>query len=341
MNILFTSVGRRSYLIKYFKEALGSEGEIHAANNTALTPAFECADKTVVTPMIYDKTYIRFLREYCVENRIDAIISLFDIDLPVLAAHRETFEGIGVKLIVSDEDVVSMCNDKWAAYEFYKENGINTPRTFLSKGSALEAWEKGEIKFPLYVKPRWGMGSIGLFEADNLTELEVMYEKTERAINESYLKYESLKDIDNSIIIQEKLNGQEYGLDVINDLNCGYRTTIVKKKYAMRSGETDCAVTVDLPVLKELGETLGRKLKHMGNLDADIFMVGDVPYILELNPRFGGGYPFSHIAGVNLPLAIIKWLKGEEADDSLLTERIGVLAHKDIEIVRLDKYTEQ
>ncbi|MHC1719530.1 MAG: ATP-grasp domain-containing protein [Clostridiaceae bacterium] len=340
MNILFTSVGRRSYLIKYFKEALGSEGEIHAANNTALTPAFEFADKTVVTPMIYDKVYIRFLKEYCVKNHIDAIISLFDVDLPVLAAHRDVFEGIGVKLIVSDVNVVSMCNDKWAAYVFYKQNGFNTPRTYLSREAAINAWEKGEIKFPLYVKPRWGMGSIGLFEADNLTELGVMYEKTEKAIDESYLKYESLQDMENSIIIQEKLTGQEYGLDVICDLNCEYKTTIVKKKYAMRSGETDCAVTVDLPVLKELGEALGRKLKHIGNLDADIFMVGDIPYILELNPRFGGGYPFSHIAGVNLPMAIIKWLRGEEADDSLLTARIGVLAHKDIEVVRLDKYKE-
>ena len=29
MNILLTSVGRRSYLVKYFKEAVGQNGEIH------------------------------------------------------------------------------------------------------------------------------------------------------------------------------------------------------------------------------------------------------------------------------------------------------------------------
>ena len=38
MNILFTSGGRRSYLIKYFKEALGNQGEIHVANSSRHRP---------------------------------------------------------------------------------------------------------------------------------------------------------------------------------------------------------------------------------------------------------------------------------------------------------------
>ena len=31
------------------------------------------------------------------------------------------------------------------------------------------------IEFPLILKPRWGMGSIGIYKADNLEELEVFY----------------------------------------------------------------------------------------------------------------------------------------------------------------------
>ena len=77
------------------------------------------------------------------------------------------------------------------------------------------------------------------------------------------------------------------------------------------------------------------KLRHIANLDVDVFMKEDIPYILEMNARFGGGYPFSHMAGINLPLAIVKWLNGEEVDKSLLVENVGVLAHKDIEIVKI------
>ena len=39
MNILLTSVGRRSYLVKYFKEAVGENGEVHVSNSNTITPA--------------------------------------------------------------------------------------------------------------------------------------------------------------------------------------------------------------------------------------------------------------------------------------------------------------
>ena len=133
------------------------------------------------------------------------------------------------------------------------------------------------------------------------------------------------------------ITGQEYGMDIINDLDGNYQNTIVKKKIAMRSGETDCAQTVDFPEVKLIGERLSKLLKHIANLDCDAFIDenGDV-YILEMNARFGGGYPFSHLAGVNLPKAIVKWLNKEEVSvDNLLTATSGVRGQKDIQIVRI------
>lgn len=65
LNILLTSSGRRSYLVNYFKEALNRQGLVHAANSTDISPAFHAADRTVVTPLIYDENYIPFLVSYC------------------------------------------------------------------------------------------------------------------------------------------------------------------------------------------------------------------------------------------------------------------------------------
>lgn len=335
MNILLTSVGRRSYLVKYFKEALGENGEVHVSNSTDITPAFIYADKSIVTPLICEKEYVSFLLDYCNQNKISAIISLFDVDLPILSANRKVFKDIGVWVIVSDKEVINICNDKWETYNFLTNNGFNTPRTYISLGSVLQAITAQEIQFPVIVKPRWGMGSIAVFEAENKYELEVLYNKVAFNIKSTYLKYESQQDFGKCVLIQEKIRGQEYGLDVVNNLRGEYQNTIVKKKYAMRSGETDCAETINSPVLKELGKNLSNKLNHVANLDVDVFLDGDIPYILEMNARFGGGYPFSHIAGINLPLAIVKWLRNEKVDGSLLTEQIGVLAHKNIEIVNI------
>jgi len=335
LNLLLTSVGRRSYLVKYFREALGSEGEVHAANSTGRTPAFAWADKSVVTPLIHDRDYIPFLLDYCGRHGIGAILSLFDIDLPVLAAHRKEFEDRGVRLLVSSAEVVAVCNDKWETRRFLEANGFPAPAAWLKKEDALRAVRDGLVSFPLIIKPRWGMGSIALYEADDERELDVLYEKAKRDILKTYLKYESRERIEEGVLIQEKLEGDEYGLDIINDLEGEYRNTVVKLKHAMRSGETDCAMTVESPLLQELGRKLAVRLRHIGNLDADVFVRGGTPYVLDLNARFGGGYPFSHAAGVNLPLAIVKWLKGEPVGPELLTARPGVTAHKDLEITLL------
>lgn len=335
MNILLTSVGRRSYLVDYFREALMGGGHIHVGNSTAISPAFSRADYSVVTPLIYDEAYIPFLKTYCLQHRIDVILPLFDVDLPILAKHKDEFETIGVRVVVSDENVIRICNDKWNTYCFLKENGFHMPQTFLTIASAIHAVEAGTLCYPLFVKPRFGMGSIGVLRADNAAELNVIYGKVWNAIRDSYLKYESEKDIEQAVLIQEALSGQEYGLDVINDLHGKYQNTIVKRKIAMRAGETDCAVTEKNAQMEAVGYALSEKLGHIANLDVDVFYNGKDAFVLELNARFGGGYPFSHLAGVNLPRAIIDWLEGRETDAGNLSYQVGVCGHKDISIRRI------
>lgn len=334
MNLLLTSVGRRSYLVNYFIEALAGDGRVYAANHI-VSAAFPAADETVLTPLIYDKTYIPFLLDYCNKNRIELLISLFDIDLPILAAHRAEFEKIGTTVVVSDPKVIEICNDKWKTYGFLLEQGLRAPGTYLTLESAKRALKEGAVCWPLMVKPRWGMGSLAIYEAEDEEELDVFFRKSHKKIGEGYLKYEAGQDMEHCVIIQEKLIGQEYGLDVINDLNGSYQTTVQKQKYAMRSGETDCAQTVSIEELEVLGQTVSERLRHRGNLDMDVFKTKSGFVVLEMNARFGGGYPFSHMAGVNLPEAVVRWKKGLPVEKELLTPEIGVRSQKDIRLTRI------
>lgn len=335
MNLLFTSAGRRSYLIEYFKEALGDRGVIHAANSSLYSTAMEFSDYAIQSPLIHEEAYIPFLKAYCIQHDITAIIPLFDVDLPILAKNQREFNDIGVTIIVSSEEVINRCNDKWKTYIFLKEKGFHTPLTYLSISDVQEAIRLEQLDFPLIVKPRWGMGSVSVYEVENMEELIVLYEKTKRTIHSTYLTFEAQQSIEQSIIIQEKLIGQEYGLDVINDLDGEYQAVIVKKKLSMRSGETDCAETVVNHELVKVGEQLSRSLGHVGNLDVDAFNVKGVPFILEMNARFGGGYPFSHMANANLPEAIIKWLAHEKVEKSLLEADIGIVSVKNLTIIKI------
>jgi len=336
MNILLTSVGRRSYMVHYFKEALEGNGIVHAANSVE-TYAMKIADKSVLTPLIYDNDYIEFLLEYCFKNNISVIIPLFDIDLLVLAKNKNKFVENNIIVIVSDIDFVKICNDKWLTYTFLTKNGFKAPLSFLSINEALQAIERRKINFPLITKPRWGMGSIGIFQADNKEELGILYNKTLKTINESYLKYESQQSPEESVIIQEKLVGVEYGIDIFNNLNGEILACVPKKKLEMRAGETFSAEIIEDKKLLKIGEKLSQLTKHIGNLDVDFVLMKNKFYILEMNCRFGGQYPFSHLAGVNFPKAIIKMLKGEKFDQTILHAKTGIIGIKDLVPVIFEK----
>ncbi len=335
MNILLTSVGRRSYLVEYFKECLKGDGKVYVTNSTDISPAFAVADGCAVSPLIYDEQYIPFLLDYCSKMNISAIVPLFDVDLLILARNKALFAEAGVTLIVSDEQVIDICNDKWKTYEFGKKNAIGVPATYLNLEDAIEALETEKISFPVIVKPRWGMGSLSIYQADDMDELALFYRKIRREIESSYLKYEAKMDSDHCVIIQQKAGGEEYGLDIICDIDGVYQTTIVKHKMGMRAGETDCAEVVDNKMLTDFGKKLAAAISHIGNLDVDVMVDGDNIFVLDMNARFGGGYPFSHTAGANLPKAIINWLEGKGTPKDAFAVKYGVIAQKNIQMVEL------
>lgn len=327
MNILFTCAGRRTYLLKYFKENLSEGDKIVATDMQLSAPALQAADIKVQVPAVYDPKYIEITLGICKQNGIDALISLNDLELPILADNKAKFEALGVKVIVSSPEVIDICFDKYKTAQWTESIGLNAPKTYVRLADAKKALAAGEIAFPLFMKPRWGSGSIGLETIGDMEELDIYYNILMKKIKKTILATASVGD--EYIMIQEKLTGNEFGLDVMNDLEGNNVGISVKQKLAMRAGETDKAVTVDLPEVREIGKKIGENLKHIGNLDVDIMQRANGDYcVLELNPRFGGGYPFSYEAGVNLPKAILQWLKGEEVDPNILQPKYGKMFSK-------------
>ena len=327
MNILFTCAVRRTYLLKYFKENLDEGDRIIATDMQLTAPALQVADVKKQVPSVYDSKYIDTTLDICKRYKINALISLNDLELPILSDNKHLFESIGVKTIVSSPEVIDICFDKYKTAQWVESLGLLAPKTYVRIHDVENALSKGEIAFPLFMKPRWGSGSIGLESIDDMEELEMYYRVLLKKIRKSILATASVGE--EYIMIQEKLTGEEYGLDVMNDLNGKNVGVSVKKKLAMRAGETDKAITVDIPEVREIGRIIGENLHHVGNLDMDIMQRANGDYcVLELNPRFGGGFPFSYEAGVNYPLAIIKWLRGETVDGKMLQPRYGAMFSK-------------
>lgn len=310
MNILFTCAGRRNYLINYFKEALKGEGQVFATDMQLSAPALLDANVAIQVPAIYSEEYIPSLKNIIKEHSIKAVISLNDLELPILSQAKQDIESLGAKVIVSDESAINIAFDKWETVKFLEQNGLKSPKTFIDFQEAKRAIESGELKFPLVVKPRWGSASIGIDFPEDMEELVLAYQLQTIRLNRTILAEASKEDIDHAILIQEKIPGSEYGMDVLNDFKGNYIGTYVRQKLQMRSGETDKAISVIDGRFEQIGSVIGENLKHIGNLDCDVFEHNGELYVLELNPRFGGGYPFSHEAGNNTAAIYIEWLKG-------------------------------
>ena len=289
---------------------LDNVNEVHTANNLIDSPAMLVADYNFHTGSIYSKNYVDSIISYCKKNNIKMVISLLDLELTILSKQKKYFEANNIFLAISDYDVCKICNDKLLTQKFLLENNFPTVNMYLNPNDAIKAVNKKESKFPFFIKPRWGMGSIALYQANNENELFVLYEKVKKDIQKSVLCEGSKTFKNKAVIIQERLKGEEYGIDVLNDFDGNYVKAFVKKKIAMRSGETDSAITILNKYLENIGKQVSEKLGHFGNLDMDVFFDGKNAYVLELNPRFGGGYPFTHLAGGNIVKAYIDLFNG-------------------------------
>ena len=161
MIILFCSAGRRGELLKDFRKTMGDEGTIVATDNSNIAPALYFADKRYLAPKIDDPRYVDFLLEICVKESIDAITTLIDPEIEILANNREKFEARGVLVLAPYPETAQLCFDKYEMYKHLVANGVPTVKTYGDLDSFNEAQESGEIIFPVFVKPRRGSGSVG------------------------------------------------------------------------------------------------------------------------------------------------------------------------------------
>ncbi len=326
MNIMLTCAGRRNYLIGFLRKALGGDGIILAADCDPSAPGLHEADVGCLVPPVSDPGYIEALLGLCLSHKVQLLIPLNDHELMKLAHERSRFSRLGIKVVVSPPEVIELANDKLATMRFIRSLGLRCPTTHVSLSSTLDDLASGALNFPLFIKPRWGTASNGVESVHDVYELKLAWELAHHRLPR--ITSINPRRSRQALLIQEALPGTEFGLDVINDLEGGHRAVFVKKKLSMRAGETERAMVEDLVPLQRIGQRLGVALSHCGNLDCDVFFDGVHGYVLELNPRFGGGYPFSAQAGADVMSALIAWAQGKEPACGWSAVRFGVMSSK-------------
>ncbi|MGN0818800.1 MAG: ATP-grasp domain-containing protein [Christensenellaceae bacterium] len=309
MNVLILSSGTRNKVVQYFKRTIS--GKVVATDMSLYAPSIYEADKYYIVPRMTDVGYIDEIYKICRAEKIDAVLSLIDPELSLLAKHNDEFKALGVKVIGSSYDLCEMALDKFEMFKWLSSHGYNCAKSYMSKELFYKDLEKGLISFPVFIKPARGSASISICKV------------TDRETVDQLFSHED------GLMIQEFMNGQEIGADVYIDMISGKVVSIfTKKKLKMRAGETDKAVSFKDNKLFDLIKRFAEEAGYRGQIDIDVFEIDGEYYISEVNPRFGGGYPHAFECGCNHMKLIENNINGVENQPCIGNYEEGVFMMK-------------
>ncbi len=315
MNLLFSCIGKRGYIAKFFRDVLGPDDRIIGTSNSRWTSGFRYCDRARLMPDIASASYPDAVLQLCRDERIDAALSFFDPDVYRLSHFRAEFLALGVTPILPREPVARLCFDKFLSFQHLQAHGFRTPATYIDYGEIQAALQAGGLSFPLIVKPRTGFGSSHTYVARDERQLDVFFH------------------IGPEMIVQPRVSGADYDFDICNDLQEQPVSVVLWRKLKSTMGETENVITVKDDKLLALGNRLGRAISHVGPMDVDMFVDdrGEAT-IIEMNPRFGGGYPVSHLAGADFPRLLLRMIRGEQVAPQIGAYRENTVMMKSLEV---------
>lgn len=289
MNLLLTAIGKRIQLIEHLKTAFRVVGTDASEQNAA----GYFADKFYPVPECREDGYIDALLDICRKERIDGLIPLYEAEFPILNGARRQFEELGVHLLLSGERVIDVCGDKRRTASFFERNALPAPAIYTREAAEREG------RYPLIVKPFDGMGSQGVFRAQNREQLDFFYRYVEHPI------------------IQGCIEGTEYTVDVLCDGEGTPIYIVPRIRLEVRSGEVVKSRTVKQAlVVREtmrLLKALSGEESVVGPMTIQCFLSenGRELSFIEINPRFGGGVPLAFAAGADYGAALAGMCAGK------------------------------
>jgi len=285
-NILITSAGRRVELVNSFKTECGKLNrklKVFCTDvNPELSSACQVADLYFRAPRVTSKEYIGFLKQTCADNSIVLIVPTIDTELLTLSEHREEFLKLGINIIISDKSIIQACSNKNYTTALLNKIDIKTPVIY----------DKKNLTYPCFVKPYDGSCSVGAFILNNKSMLTTDI-------------FENSKNIFMELVPK---NFDEYTVDVYFDKLGNLKSLVPRLRIATRAGEISKGLTSKGIVYDYLKAKLCNLKGVRGCINLQLFAnLKEKSFkAIEINPRFGGGYPLSYAAGANFPKMLIQ-----------------------------------
>lgn len=287
MNILITSAGQRVSLVRIFQKELRKvipSGKVYTVDtNPILAPACHISDGYRQVPRVNDSNYIDVLLTLCSDWNIKMIIPTIDTELIILAENFEKIKNHRIIPIISTLHFITICRDKRKTNHFFKGRNISIPQPI----------DKFSPKFPLFIKPYDGSRSIDVYIIKSKTDLLPCHYENDKLMFMEYI---------------DPIDYDEYTVDTYYNKNGKLCCAVPRQRIYVRSGEINKGVTRKNEIIKEFVDKLSTIEGAVGCLTMQVFFNRNSKQIIgiEINPRFGGGFPLSYLAGANYPNFLIR-----------------------------------
>jgi len=296
LNVLMTAGSRRVPLLEALRRALRDlrlAGSVHVADVNPLSPTMQIADRAHIVPLSDDPNYVDHILDLCLRERIGLVVPTIDDELPIFSEARSRFEAEGIRVAVSDTFVTTLCNDKFATSAYLRDRGVPAADAWLP--DTLPA----DVRLPVFVKPRFGRGSVGAFAANDRRQLEFFLSFVPRPV------------------IQEFLEGVEYTIDLFCDFEGRPLSVVPRERAVIRAGVIDRGRTVADPALIDLAVQCAAVLEFKGACNIQCRLVDGRPVIFEINPRFSGGIPLTIASGADFPRMLVELAVGRKVEPAV------------------------
>lgn len=293
-HVLLLSPGAKVGLTRAFADAVAArQGTLTAWEPDLHSPAALSCDSRVPGGPIEDAAAAEALLAWCTQHGATLVVPTRHGDLPTLARARESFAAAGVTLAISSAACIDLCFDKSALHAWLQTAGFPVPEQ-----TTVGAWQTGQLRghFPLVAKDPRGSGSKHVRIC--LAPLE-------------------LAALPPEWILQTLAPGREYTVNVYVDRGGTSVCEVPHERVLVSDGEVMRGRTARIAPLMELARRAAETLPGArGPLNVQIFWHDSSARatVIEINPRFGGGYPLAHRAGARFA----DWLLAEYGEGATL-----------------------
>lgn len=244
------------------------------------------------SPFSEQEQFIACLIAKIKELKIDVLIPVFE-ELFLVAKHKEELLE-HVKMAVPDYSQILKAHNKDQWGTIAGKLQIPVPRTFAIERFVSDPGAIAELPFPVLIKPKQGGGGWGIKRVASTGEFKDFLAEDAR---------ESLPC--ERFLVQELIEGETLCVAMVFSRGqlrgkVAYRQL---REYPVFGGQATCRISVSHPAAEGNFQRLLEHLGWHGICQADFIVdkANNIPYLIDINPRFWGSLAQGIAAGVDFP----------------------------------------